>query len=65
MGLTSGSIDLMLASNGDYYFLEVNPTGQIGWVSDFGNYCLEEKIAQYLLKKEKVFIYERTTTPAG
>jgi hypothetical protein len=64
-GLTSGSIDLILAGNGDYYFLEVNSTGQIGWVSDFGNYCLEEKIAQYLLKKENGFIHEHRLPHAG
>jgi hypothetical protein len=55
IGLTCGSIDLMMATNGEYYFLEVNPTGQIGWVSDYGNHCLEEKIAKYLLKKETLF----------
>jgi hypothetical protein len=56
IGLTCGSIDLMLSASGEYYFLEVNPAGQIGWVSDYGNYCLEEKIARYLLKKETCFI---------
>jgi hypothetical protein len=64
IGLTCGSIDLIRSTNGEYYFLEVNPTGQIGWVSDYGNYCLEEKIAQYLLKKETLFIHEYTTTHA-
>jgi hypothetical protein len=64
MGLTCGSIDLMLSASGEYYFLEVNPTGQIGWVSDYGNYCLEEKIARYLLKKETCFIYDHTTSHA-
>ncbi len=65
LGLNTGSIDLMLTVKGDYYFLEVNPTGQIGWVSDYGNYCLEEKIAQYLIKKETAFIHENTTSPAS
>jgi hypothetical protein len=64
IGLISGSIDLMLATNGDYYFLEVNPTGQIAWVSDYGNYCLEEKIAKYLMKKENCFIHEHTKSHA-
>lgn len=65
IGLACGSIDLMLAVNGDYYFLEVNPTGQLGWVSDYGNYFLEEKIAKYLLKKEMNFLNEHTTPHAG
>jgi hypothetical protein len=64
VGLTCGSIDLMLSTTGEYYFLEVNPTGQIGWVSDYGNYCLEEKIARYLLTKETFFIHEYTTPHA-
>jgi len=55
LNLNTGSIDLIRDENGDYYFLEVNPTGQIGWVSDLGHYFLEEKIAQYLLQKELKF----------
>jgi hypothetical protein len=45
LNLNTGSIDLIKDMNGDFYFLEINPTGQIGWVS-------EEKIARFLLKKE-------------
>lgn len=55
MGLNTGSIDLLIDREGVYHFLEVNPTGQIGWVSDYGNYFLEEKIARYLLNKELIF----------
>lgn len=60
MELTTGSIDLIRSQNGEHYFLEVNPHGQIAWVSEFGEYCLEEKIARYLLKKEILFNHERT-----
>lgn len=55
LNLNTGSIDLIKDEKGDYYFLEVNPTGQIGWVSDFGRYFLEEKIAIYLMQKELKF----------
>ncbi len=51
--LNTGSIDLMLSNNNDYYYLEVNPTGQYGWVSDYGNYCIEKRIAEYLKEKDK------------
>jgi ATP-GRASP peptide maturase of grasp-with-spasm system len=53
--LNTGSIDLIKDEKGTYHFLEVNPTGQIGWVSDYGQYFLEEKIAHYLLQKELNF----------
>jgi hypothetical protein len=56
MGLNTGSIDLAFDKAGACYFLEVNPTGQIGWLSDYGNYFLEEKIARYLINKELNFI---------
>lgn len=46
--LSTGSIDLMLGTDGAYYFLEVNPSGQFGWVSVNCNYYLEEAIAHYL-----------------
>lgn len=46
--LNCGSLDFMLGTDGEYYFLEVNPVGQFGWLSHNCNYYLEEKIAQLL-----------------
>ncbi len=46
--LDSGSIDLIISTNNDFYFLEVNPVGQFGMVSYPCNYFIERKIAQYL-----------------
>lgn len=51
--LNTGSIDLILTPSGEYFFLEVNPTGQYGWVSHNCNYYIENHIAQYLLTKIK------------
>ena len=51
--LTSGSIDLIKGVDGKYYFLEVNPVGQYDWVSVYGGYDLDQKIAFYLNKLEK------------
>lgn len=56
IGLNMGSVDLVVDTSGTHYFLEINPTGQIGWVSDYGNYFLEEKIARYLVKAEWNFL---------
>ena len=46
--LNCGSIDLIIDTNGDYIFLEINPVGQYGMVSSPCNYNLDKKIAKYL-----------------
>lgn len=46
--LTTGSIDMIVDNRGDYYFLEVNPSGQFGMVSFPCNYYLERSIAKTL-----------------
>ena len=52
LNLISGSIDMILSSNGKFYFLEVNPEGQFDWVSKFGGYNLDEIIANFLNSHE-------------
>ena len=47
--LNCGSIDLIVDTNGDYIFLEINPVGQYGMVSEPCNYNLDKKIAKYLI----------------
>lgn len=49
--LNTGSIDLLLTGKGDYYFLEVNPVGQFEWLNYYGNFFLEKKIAEELIKR--------------
>ena len=48
--LNSGSFDIIKDKKGKYIFLEVNPVGQFGMVSQPCNYNLEQKIAKYLIK---------------
>lgn len=53
--LDTGSIDLVKDKNGDYIFLEINPIGQFGMVSQPCNYKLEKIVAEYLISRnEKV-----------
>jgi len=49
LDLETGSIDLIMTPINDFYFLEVNPVGQFGMVSQPCNYPLEKRIAEYLL----------------
>lgn len=50
IGLTTGSIDILVEKETrNFYFLEVNPVGQLGMVSESCNYCLEKKIAEKLI----------------
>lgn len=50
--LNCGSIDLMVNKNGEYYFLEVNPVGQFGWLSSNCNYYIEKDIASILSNEQ-------------
>jgi glutathione synthase/RimK-type ligase-like ATP-grasp enzyme len=49
--LSTGSVDLIKNTKGDYYFLEVNPVGQFLMVSDPCNYFLDKKVADYLINR--------------
>lgn len=49
INLNCGSIDLIVDKNDKYIFLEINPVGQYGMVSDPCNYDLDNKIAKYLI----------------
>lgn len=46
--LETGSIDMIVDENNEYYFLEINPVGQFGWLSKACNYFLERKIANII-----------------
>jgi ATP-GRASP peptide maturase of grasp-with-spasm system len=53
MELKTGSLDLIRTHDGRHVFLEVNPGGQFGMVSEPCNYYLEREVAQYLLRKDR------------
>lgn len=44
----SGSIDMIVTTNMEYIFLEINPVGQFSMTSYPCNYNVEKKIAEYL-----------------
>lgn len=48
LGFNSGSLDFIKSASGEFVFLEVNPWGQYGMVSEPCNYYLDEKIANFL-----------------
>ncbi len=43
--LNYGSADLMFA-NGDYYFLEINPIGKVGFANNICNFYIEKHISE-------------------
>lgn len=45
--LNYGSADLMYCDD-EYYFLEINPTGQISFINNACNYYIENKLAEIL-----------------
>ena len=45
LNLESGSIDMIVTPDNEYYFLEVNPVGQFNFVSELCNYYIEKNIA--------------------
>ena len=51
-GYKIGSLDLIKSTDGNYYFLEINPRGQFGMISYPCNYYLERKLAKYLMNED-------------
>lgn len=52
LGLIFGAIDLAFA-NGQYYFLEINPTGEWAWLVNSVNFSIHKEIA-YLLAQGRM-----------
>lgn len=46
--LNFSAIDLVLDTNGDYYFLELNPNGQWAWIEEKVGYPLRDEIINFL-----------------
>ena len=53
LSLNTGSIDLIRSIDGEYYFLEVNPSGQFGMTSLPCNYNLHKEVAMFLIEKNE------------
>jgi ATP-GRASP peptide maturase of grasp-with-spasm system len=53
LGLNTGSIDMIVDNEGQFYFLEVNPCGQFGGHSESCNLSIERRIAERLLAHEQ------------
>ena len=53
LDLESGSIDMLVTEEEHYYFLEVNPVGQFGYVAEPCNYNINEMIANYIIERAK------------
>ncbi|MFZ4797332.1 MAG: grasp-with-spasm system ATP-grasp peptide maturase [Bacteroidia bacterium] len=49
--MKTGSIDIVITKKNEYVFLEVNPFGQFGQVSNPGNFHIEKHIANYLIER--------------
>jgi hypothetical protein len=50
--LVTGSIDLIYGTDNVFYFLEVNPIGQFGYLSAVNNAHLEREVALALTKND-------------
>ncbi len=48
IGLRYGAIDLIESPEGDFVFLEVNPSGQWGWIADLAGLSIAEAVADML-----------------
>ncbi|CAM1360940.1 grasp-with-spasm system ATP-grasp peptide maturase [Tenacibaculum xiamenense] len=49
--INTGSIDLIFSSEEEFIFLEINPMGQLDWLSKNCNYYIEKEIATSLILK--------------
>ncbi len=50
-GLEFGAIDLILATDNNYYFLEINPNGQWAWIEERVGYKLTEALVDLLIRR--------------
>ena len=52
LGLTYGCLDFVLTTTGEYVFLEVNPSGQWGWIDQETNTSITESIVRLLINAD-------------
>lgn len=61
LDMESGSLDVIFDKYNRFVFLEVNPVGQFGMVSEPCNYYLEKKVAEFLIEKHEKEIKRSNT----
>jgi hypothetical protein len=52
LGLLYGAIDMILTPDGQYVFLELNPSGEYGWIEDLTGMPISAAIAEVLLGQD-------------
>ena len=57
LSLSFGGIDLALVGD-TYYFIEVNPTGEWGWLTSCANLPIDKAIVDTLVNRG---VYEKNT----
>ena len=50
LGLEYGAIDMKLTSHGQYYFLEINPAGQVLFIEKLARLPISQALARHLLQ---------------
>src|SRR5262249_28368643 len=53
-GLRFGAFDFLVDDHGDYYFLELNPTGQWLWIEEITGMSISEALANELCTQNDV-----------
>ena len=54
LNLNYGALDFIVDRNGDWFFLEVNPVGQYGWIEYLTGLTITKAILHYLQSKKMV-----------
>jgi D-alanine-D-alanine ligase-like ATP-grasp enzyme len=49
LDLNTGSVDMIVDEEGEFVFLEINPTGQYSYVSKICNFDIDRLIAEWLI----------------
>ncbi|MEX0597916.1 MAG: grasp-with-spasm system ATP-grasp peptide maturase [Candidatus Paceibacterota bacterium] len=49
LNIRSGSIDIIVSPGCEYYFLEINPVGQLDWVNKLCNFYIEKEISKTII----------------
>jgi len=53
LGLLYGAIDMIVTPEGEYVFLEINPSGEYGWIEDLTHMPISAAIADVLLGRDQ------------